>query len=115
METMVYLSLAVNILVLSPICIGMFRDAEWVNATWGTKTPARSILFSIYAAILLASLYFLTNPDPKMVLSLFVLQIVYKITTPFTVGSFRHRVVVSNLLISAIHLVTVASIFPRLS
>lgn len=115
MEVLVYLSLAVNTLVLSPICFSMLRDAEWVNATWGPKTPARGILFSIYTAILLASLYFLTNPDPKMVLALLCVQIVYKVTTPFTVGSFRHPVVVSNLVISAIHLVTVVSILPTLS
>ncbi|MDE2592477.1 MAG: hypothetical protein KGL41_06455 [Actinomycetales bacterium] len=115
MEALIYVSLALNTLVLSPICFSMLRDAEWVNATWGPKTPARGILFSIYTAILLASLYFLTNPDPKMVLALLCVQIVYKVTTPFTVGSFRHPVVVSNLAISAIHLVTVVSILPTLS
>lgn len=115
MEMLVYLSLALNILVLFPICFSMLRDAEWVNSTWGPKTPARGILFSIYTAILLASFYFLTNPDPKMVLVLLCVQIVYKVTTPFTVGSFSHPVVVSNLVISTIHLVTVVSIFSTLS
>lgn len=114
MEALIYLSLAANILVLSPICISMLRNAAWVTATWGPTTPARSILLSIYTAILLTSLYFLTNPDPKMVLALFVVQIVYKVTTPFTVGSFSHPVVVSNLVISAVHLVTVAAIFSTL-
>lgn len=107
---MIYVSLLLNILVLLPICLGMLRNATWVAETWGEKTDARAILFSIYFAILAVSTFLLFLPDSKLVAALLLVQIVYKITTPFTVGKWGHPVVVSNLLISAVHLVTLISI-----
>jgi hypothetical protein len=38
-------------------------------------------------------------------------QILYKVTTPFTVGSFANPVVVSNLAIAAFHSLTLWSIW----
>ena len=110
METLIILSLAINIVVLVPICVGMFRDAAWITATWGAKSPARSILFSVYFAILCASVFLCFVPNQLMVLSLLLVQIIYKVSTPLTVGSIKHPVVASNLVISAIHLVTALTI-----
>lgn len=110
MTPLSYLSLATNILVLLPICIGMLRDAPWVAEAWGDRTPARSILFSIYLAILATSIVLLFLPDPKFVAALLFVQVVYKMTTPFTVANWRNPVVVSNLLIAALHLAAIFSL-----
>jgi hypothetical protein len=38
-----------------------------------------------------------------MTAALLSVQIIYKVLTPFTVGTFKNPVVVSNLLIAALH------------
>ena len=43
---------------------------------------------------------------PRMASVLLGLQVVYKVTTPFTVGTLKNPVVISNLVIAATHLVT---------
>ena len=42
------------------------------------------------------------------------MQVIYKLTTPFTVGSFRNPVVISNLVIATVHAVTLASMFSEI-
>jgi hypothetical protein len=37
--------------------------------------------------------------------------VIYKVTTPITVGRISNPVVISNLFIAALHVVTLASIF----
>ncbi len=109
-----YISLALNVLVLLPICIGMLRDASWVKDAWGVRTPARSILFSIYLAIFASSIALLFVPDSKFVAALLFVQVIYKVTTPFTVGNWKNPIVVSNLLISALHVAAIVSLGPTL-
>ena len=108
---MTTISLIINIFVLVPVCVGLVTDASWTQEAYGTKTPARSILLSIYLAILLASIVFLWMQDPKMIFTLLSLQIIYKVTTPFTVGTLNNPEVVSNLLIAAFHIVTVYTLW----
>jgi hypothetical protein len=50
-------------------------------------------------------------PIASFVAALLAVQVIYKLTTPFTVGSFRNPVVISNLVIATLHAVTLASIF----
>jgi hypothetical protein len=50
-------------------------------------------------------------PVQTMVAGLLLMQVVYKLTTPFTVGTFGNPVVVSNLVIAALHSVTLAGIW----
>jgi hypothetical protein len=38
-------------------------------------------------------------------------QVIYKITTPFTVGRLQNPIVISNLVVAALHSVTLVSIF----
>ena len=111
MEPMIYISLALNILVLIPIVILMSIKSPIVDQTWGPFTAARGILMSIYLSILVVSLLLLIKPAPAFVAALLLVQVVYKITTPFTVGKFSHPVVISNLVISAMHIATLASIY----
>lgn len=111
MTTMITASLLLNIVVLVPVCAGIVRDAEWARATYGARSPARGILLSIYLAILGVSAVLLARPLPQAVTALLVVQIAYKVTTPLTVGTVRNPVVVSNLLIAAVHAVTVGLIW----
>ena len=106
MKKMILLSLTVNVLVLIPVCIGLMGDLPWVSSAYGSHSPARGILLSVYGAILLVSLGLLFKPLPMLVAPLLFVQILYKITTPFTAGSFTNPVVISNLLVAALHLIT---------
>lgn len=108
---MVLLSLLLNILVLVPVTASLIADAHWTHDAYGTAAPARGILLSVYAAILLLSLALLFLRDPKLVAALLLVQVLYKVTTPLTVGTLRNPVVISNLAIAAVHLVTLATLW----
>eukprot|EP00179_Madagascaria_erythrocladioides_P030159 CAMPEP_0198338516 /NCGR_PEP_ID=MMETSP1450-20131203/34787_1 /TAXON_ID=753684 ORGANISM="Madagascaria erythrocladiodes, Strain CCMP3234" /NCGR_SAMPLE_ID=MMETSP1450 /ASSEMBLY_ACC=CAM_ASM_001115 /LENGTH=113 /DNA_ID=CAMNT_0044043393 /DNA_START=106 /DNA_END=447 /DNA_ORIENTATION=+ len=110
MTLMITLSLLLNVAVLAPVCNGLIQHAPWVEASLGGATAARGILLSVYLAILVVSLGLLAFPEPLAVAALLVVQIVYKVTTPATVGTLRHPVVLSNLGIAAFHAVTLATI-----
>ncbi|WP_421759181.1 hypothetical protein [Devosia sp.] len=112
MQVMVAISLALNVLVLVPVASSLLLGLGWIEAAYGPKTPARGILLSIYLAILGISVALLFVPRPELVLPLLLAQILYKVTTPVTVGSLRNPVVVSNLGIAAVHAATVWSILP---
>jgi hypothetical protein len=100
-------SLLLNIIVLIPVCYGLLFNANGTQVSFGNPTPARSILLSVYIAILLFSIILLLKPDPKMITALLCVQIIYKFTTPFTVGTFTNPVVISNILIAIFHCITV--------
>ncbi len=111
MRALIYASLALNIAVLIPVCLGLLGKADWTLEVYGAETQARGILLSVYLAILLISVALLFKPLPAMAAALLLVQIVYKVTTPFTVGSFSNPVVVSNLAIAAFHSLTLAMIW----
>lgn len=106
MRRMIKLSLTLNIAVLVPIVIGLALDTGWVARAYGDSTQARDILLSIYLAIALLSLVLLIRPDRRMTTALLFVQVVYKVTTPFTVGTLQNPVVISNLAISVVHTAT---------
>jgi hypothetical protein len=66
---------------------------------------------SIYFAILVVSVALLFLPAPALVAALLLVQVIYKVTTPFTVGEISHPVVISNLVIAAFHIATLITIF----
>jgi hypothetical protein len=105
-------SLALNLVVLIPVCTGLMTRWARMTSVFGEWTPARGILLSIYLTIALASALLLAWPDPNKAAVLLGLQVVYKLTTPFTVGTVRNPVVISNLVIAAVHVVTLLSIAP---
>ncbi len=111
MRTLIFMSLAVNIMVLVPVCYSLLAGAGWTASAYGPDTPARGILLSIYLAILLCSIALVFKPIPAMIAALLIVQIVYKVTTPFTVGNVSNPVVVSNLVIAAFHSITLWSIW----
>ena len=106
MRLMVTLSLVMNVAVLLPVCAGLLTDASWTTSAYGEGTPARSILLSIYLAIGLVSVLLLIHREPKAVAGLLLVQVLYKVTTPLTVGTLANPVVVSNLVIAGFHLAT---------
>jgi hypothetical protein len=110
-KVLITLSLALNIIVLIPVCSGLLTNAGWTATAYGAASPARGILLSVYLAILLVSVGLLVKPIPFMVAALLLVQIVYKLTTPFSVGNIANPVVVSNLGIAAFHCVTLFAIW----
>lgn len=106
MKMMMRLSLVVNVLVLTPVCWGLLLNAAWVSHGYGEFSAARGILLSIYAAIWLVSLGLLWRTSSTAVASLLMIQVMYKITTPLTVGTLDNPVIISNLFIAALHSAT---------
>lgn len=115
MKKMIRLSLLLNIAVLIPVCTGLLSDAFWVADGYGAATAARGILLSIYGAILVVSTALLFTREVMLVAPLLLIQVIYKLTTPFTVGTFANPVVISNLVISAVHIATLILIFREMS
>jgi hypothetical protein len=110
MKFFMLLSLILNVLVLVPVTIGLLSDANWVQQAYGPSTPARGILLSIYGAILLVSVWQLVAREPKVVASLLLVQVIYKLTTPFSTGDLKNPVVISNLVIATLHAITLYAI-----
>jgi len=111
MRALIIASLLLNVAVLVPVCFSLLTRAEWTLAAYGTATPARGILLSVYLAILLGSAVLLLKPVPAMVAALLLVQVAYKLTTPFTVGTLNNPVVLSNLAIAAFHSLTLVAIW----
>jgi hypothetical protein len=114
MKTMIRISLAVNILVLIPIVFGMAIGSPIIDRAWGEFSESRGILASIYFALLVLSSILIVKTIPVFVVPLLATQVIYKITTPFTVGTMLNPVVISNLGIAALHLVTLWVIYKNL-
>ncbi len=103
---MITASLFLNIIVLIPVCFALIVDVEKMQKVAGVFTPARGILLAMYLTILIASVLLLFFMDPKLVFALLIIQIIYKILSPFTVKTIKNPIVISNLLIAAFHLLT---------
>lgn len=111
---MITISLLLNIVVLIPVCAGILANAGWVRQSYGNESPARGILLSIYFSIIVSSVALLAIPRPEAAAALLFVQVVYKVTTPFTVRSLKNPVVISNLFIAAFHSITLAIIWRNL-
>ena len=111
MHAMIYISLAPNLAVLIPVCGGLLAKAAWTDSAYGGPSAARQILLSVYLSIALMSVLLLIRPDPRMVATLLLVQVVYKLATLVLVGTLRNPVVLSNLGISLVHAVTLAVIW----
>lgn len=111
MGKMSTVSLIVNILVLIPVCLYLLIGPEGPDNPWGPQTSGRGILLSIYVAILVVSIGLFVRRDYSMVVALLLVQVIYKVTTPLSVGTLANPVVLSNLAIAAIHVVTLFTIW----
>lgn len=103
---MISVSLLVNVAVLVPVCAGLLSDAGWAARAYGPRTPARGILLSVYGAILVVSAVLWVRGDARAASALLATQVVYKLTTPLSVGTLKNPVVLSNLAIAALHAAT---------
>jgi hypothetical protein len=102
---MIKLSLWINIIVLAPICLGLFLNSKAMNPVFGEKTTAREILLSIYLTLLLASvalLFFVTLPQ-NYVRSLLLVQVFYKLFSVLLIKNKKTPVLWFNLLIAVLH------------
>lgn len=111
MRGLIFASLALNIAVLVPVCHGLLTKSDWTLTAYGPDTVARGILLSVYLAILFCSIGLCVKPVPAMVAAMLMVQIVYKLTTPLTVGTFGNPVVVSNVVIAIFHSITLWAIW----
>lgn len=99
-------SLLLNIAILLPVCSGLLSNADWTMAAYGPASPARSILLAMYMAIAVVSALLLIVGEPGLAAALLMVQVVYKLMTPLTVGMVLHPVVLTNLGVAAFHAVT---------
>ena len=117
---LVYLSHLINIAVTGTLVWLFVMQAPSMDSVYGLDTPARRILASVYFAIGIASLLLLGFAAIAGVLpffvhasiALFALQIIYKTATAVAIGT-GHPVVISNLIISAVHAVSLAVLVNR--
>lgn len=110
MKNLIRTSLIVNIVVLIPIVFGMFVGSPIIDRVWGEFTESRGILSAIYFALLVLSLGLLARPIPVFVVPLLATQVIYKLTTLFTVG-LSNPIVLSNLAIAILHIITLWVIY----
>jgi len=111
----IILSLFINIFVLLWVCgtLIIFNKSQFVIDAWGKSSPSHGILISVYISILFMSciLLFLYIQNPisisikYMIFSLLSFQVIYKLTTPFTVN-IENPIVISNLIIAIFHIIT---------
>lgn len=106
MSRMHIASLLLNIVVLLPVVLGLALHLDWTKDVFGSFTPARGILLSIYVAIFLFSCCLLWTNNVEHITALLMVQVMYKVTTPLSVGSFKNPVVQSNLCIALFHSIT---------
>lgn len=105
------MSLWINILVLLPICIALSIDHKEMAKTFGENTTARQILFCMYATLLTMSAWLLYSSDKKMVLTVLLFQICYKILSVLFIKNRRTPVLWFNLAIAIFHSATVVTYF----
>lgn len=105
--------LVLNIVILVPVMTGLLRDSDRMASAYGADTEARRILICIYAAITVTSagvliLTFIGHPWAEpMTVSIFTLQIVYKLLSVWLVG-LSNPVVRANLFVAVVQILALA-------
>lgn len=100
-------SCAFNVLLFLLICIGMQVNAGWIRVSFGQPSLARSALFSMYAVGLIFSILMLLRFFPTFAVPLLIFNISFAIVVPFTYWNIRHPIIVTHLVLAAVHCVTV--------
>jgi hypothetical protein len=121
-KVVICVPLFLNAAVLIPVLLLMTLGGDRALDTYGEDTAANRILRCIYGAILVTSAVLLplvaldndpttppgraTSPAPPGAASywaeaLMAVQVVYKLATPFAVGTLENPVVISNICIAA--------------
>ncbi len=93
------------------MCIGFYANTRWVRAIFGPPSPSRSTLFAIYVAALFFSLILLTGTFRSFALPLLLFQVSSVIAMPFTLQKVRHPIVVTYLLVSIVHSISIVQLW----
>ena len=109
---MIWVSFAVNILLLLPVLVGLLRGSAVAGRAFGPDTAARRLLAAVFATILCASLAALAFPDKaaEIAHTLFPLQILYKAMTLPLLG-LTHPVARVNAAVAALHTATMVTLY----
>lgn len=113
---MIAASLILNLIILVPVTTALMRQRAGMDIVFGSDTPARRILLSVYLAIAVLSALLLWGVVAQndlatiYVQSLLVMQIIYKVLTIPLVG-LPNTVVRFNIAVAVFHSVSLASIF----
>jgi len=105
-----------NILILVPLLLSLYRDTAGMADAFGPDSDARRILACLYATIALVSVYALVqlaldNRSVAIQIAwvLFPVQIIYKLATVPTVG-LGSPVVMTNLFVVVVLIATLAAL-----
>ncbi|CAJ1338518.1 unnamed protein product [Effrenium voratum] len=93
-------SMALNVGLLTPVCVGLYFNMPLMTEWYGEPTIARGILLSVYLSIVVASgaLFSLVFVDLAhqvariLIAGLLAMQIFYKFLSPFTTERAKDRV-----------------------
>lgn len=102
---MIQAALVLNVLVLLPVCAGIFRGGGRIEAVFGGDSTSRQILACMYSALLLLSLYFLFDSRLAQAFAppILAFQVVYKVLSLFFIKNRRAPVYGFNLAIAIFH------------
>lgn len=109
-ESLLWLSYAVNVIVLLPICAFLLSGSARLEVVFGPDTTARQILTCMYATLLILSAYCLVarNANLTVAWTVFSFQIIYKSLSVVLIKNKRVPVLWFNLVIAILHSVTLA-------
>ena len=112
--TLFAISFVANALITFAVSFGIWQDQPGMTDAYGPDSPARRILMCVYLAIGLVSLYALSQMGLGRMelartigLTLFPLQILYKLLTVWAVSP-QHPVVIANICVVVLLAVTLA-------
>lgn len=113
MEILVTLAHIINIVILVPVCLGLLRKPESMNAVFGTDTTARQILTCMYLTIIVISSYALIDVKQAVAIGtiLFPFQIIYKVLSLILIKNKKVPVYWFNLFVAVFHSVTMIVIY----
>lgn len=113
MEILVVLAHVINIVVLVPVCLGLLRKPESMNAVFGSDTTSRQILTCMYLTIIVISTYALIDFQQAIVIGmiLFPFQIIYKLLSLILIKDKKVAVYKFNLFVAVFHSMTMIVIF----
>lgn len=113
--TLFAISFAANVVITFAVSLGIWRNAPRMAEAYGPDSPARRILMCLYLAIGPVSFYALAQLGlgraevaRAIGLTLFPLQILYKLLTVWAVSP-KHPVVLANLAVVVLLVATLAT------
>lgn len=104
-------ALILNIAVLVPVTVSIFRKSEWTLEAYGNQTPSRQILLCIYLSILIWSIIILILRSNSSAIALLSIQATYKLLSVLITKDLSNPVIISNLLIAFYEIIAISVAF----